>query len=227
MLASGHVADSVFYVMVEAPFALIASTRRRYGLFFYARFRDDIFAIFDAKNGIENVRDFISQFRRRSGPFAIKLETISRHGCQMLDMFVSVGPKGKPMFSLFTKPSSIWQPLSIESCHPISIHTHWPICQCIRIAERFSDPKEALLAVDKFKKAYEEACGVSVCNKRSLVDPKQPTSWLVLPYDLSLGRAGVQRAVDSVRVPSHIGSFQRVKVSWTLANKHLEHLLRI
>ena len=96
MLASGHVDDAVFYYMVEAPFALAVSTPEKYGLFFYARFKDDIFLVFDAKQGIERMRDFITEFRRRSGPFIIKMESVSRHGCQMLDMFVSVGPTGTP-----------------------------------------------------------------------------------------------------------------------------------
>ena len=172
------------------------------------------------------MRDFIAAFRRRSGPFALKLEHVSRHGCQMLDMFVSVGPKGKPKFALFTKPSSIWQPLSLESCHQIAIHKHWPISQVSRISERFSDSSEATHAVSEFKQAYSRASGgVEVCEKESFSAPKQSTSWMVLPFDFSIGNSKVQQAIDSVRVPS-MGSFERVRVSWSLACKHLMHLLR-
>ena len=226
MLAPGHVADSAFYSMVEAPFVLTTSTRRKFGLFFYARFKDDIFIIFDASSGVEKMRDFVCEFRKRSGPFILKMESVSRHGCQMLDLFVSVGPSGRLMFSLFSKPTSIWQPLSLESCHPLSIHMHWPISQCNRIAERFSCSRQSCLAVSQFKTAYKEANdGVEVCEKRPFSALKLSTNWMVLPFDFSIGYSRVQQAISQIRVPSS-APFDRVKVSWSLANKHLMHLVR-
>ena len=127
---------------------------------------------------------------------------------------------------LFSKPSSIWQRLFFESCHPLSIHMHWPISQCNRITERFSCSKGALLAVSQFKTAYKKANGgIEVCEKRPVSKPKQTTSWMVLPFDFSIGYSRVQRTIGSIRVPS-MAPFDVVKVSWSLANKHLMHLVR-
>ena len=43
--------------------------------------------------------------------------------------------------------------------------------------------------------------------------------------DFLIGQARVQQAIDSAGSPP-FGSFERVKVSWALAGKHLMHLLR-
>ena len=143
----------------------------------------------------------------------------------MLDLFVSRGLESVS-FSLFTKPTSIWQPLGLESCHHPSIHVHWPIAQCNRIRERFSDKAAAESEVSKFRRRYQiETGGIDICAKQPKRHPNLSTSWLVLPFDFVIGTSRIQRAIDRIRVPCN-GAFERVRVSWTLANNHLMHLLR-
>ena len=227
MLASGHIADASFYSLVEKTFVLLASTRRKYGLFFYCRFKDDIFTIFDAGNGLDGIREFLNEFKKRSKPFVINMDAVSRHGCQMLDLVVSVGPKNSPVFSLFTKPTNIWHPLSPESCHHSSIHLHWPVCQYKRIKARFSCQSEGVRAAGLFSRVYAEATGgVKICDQQPEPSRSVPTSWFVIPFDFVLGGSRVQQALSNVIVPVCIGAFERVKVSWTLGNKHLMHILR-
>ena len=154
------------------------------------------------------------------------MDEFSRHGCQMLDVFVSRGGSS-PTFKLYTKPSSIWQPLSLESCHHTSVHVHWPISQCMRIYERFSCPAAGRAAVDSFKRAYQNANGgVNICDRQPKQGLLKSYSWMVLPFDFVVGSlsARIQLALSNFRVPS--GAFNGVRVSWSLANQHLVHLLR-
>ena len=226
MAASGHIADSVFYFMAEKDFILEQTTRDSYGLVFYARFKDDIFLIFDTpEDSLYGIRRFVENFKRRSGPFLIQIDSISKHGCQMLDLFVSSGCS-TPKFSLFKKESSIWRPLSLESCHTPTVHVHWPINQCMRVRERFSDSTAAGIAVEDFRRAYQlEMGGVDICEmKRPRDKLVELCSWLVLPYDFIIGPSRVQQVLNRIKVPS--GALKRVRISWSLANKHLMHLLR-
>ena len=228
LAASGHVADATFYHHAEKDFVLEPSIRTTYGLFFYARFKDDIFLVFETPDDdISVIRKFLVDFKAKCDPFVISMDSISRRCCQMLDLCVSVGADRFPVFSLFTKPTSIWQPLGVESCHHPSIHLHWPINQCRRIRERFSDPDAGIQAVDEFCAAYRAATNVDI-------QPAQPkpnhgvlASWFIIPFDFVMMSAGIQKAFDSVRVPlGALGSFSRVKVSWSLCGPHLMHLLR-
>ena len=77
-----------------------------------------------------------------------------------------------------------------------------------------------------FRNAYQHATfGVSVCDVRPKLEPKVPTSWLLLPFDLVLGSAGIEQALDLITIP-FCCAFSRVSVGWYKGNKHLMHLLR-
>ena len=226
MLASGHVADAAFYEMVEKPFILKASTREHYSILFCARFKDDGILIFDAQDGIQHIAEFMNRVHEISRSFVVKLESISRTGCQMLDVFVSRDDFLRPHFVLFKKPSSIWQPLSPESAHHISIHKHWPLAQCKRIRERFSSPVEAELEVDSFKRAFFEATGVWLNEQIvSTKNQSNTSSWIVLPFNFALSNCGLSDILHNLKVP-RILPFSNIRVSWSLGNKHLMHLLR-
>ena len=127
-----------------------------------------------------------------AGPFVLKLDSVSKCECQMLDVnidfrFSVSGEKGYCCFSLLTKPSSIWQPLSPDSNHPKSIHVHWPRAQCARIRGLFSCAVAGDRAVKAFKLRYFNSFGVHICQPESKPDlPTRPTSWIVLPYNACL-----------------------------------------
>ena len=228
MLASGHVADAAFYEMVERPFILRTSTRKEFSLLFYARFKDDGLLIFDAQDGIQRIADFMDRIHEVSKCFTVKLESISRIGCQMLDVFVSCSDFLRPHFRLYTKPSIIWQPLSPESAHHISIHRHWPLAQCCRIRSRFSSAAEGDAEVLSFIKSFYEATGVLLVEeqqKSTKIKPKNASSWLVLPFNFVLSNSTFARAISDLRVPEEL-PFINVRVSWSLGSQHLMHLLR-
>ena len=130
-------------------------------------------------------------------------------------------------FCLFTKPSSIWKPLSPESMHAAFVHQHWPAAQCSRIQRRFSSSSEGTKAVSEFKSKLFNISGVAVGSMTKELKPFCCTSWLVLPFDFALVKSGVASAVSSVVVPNIVKhTIGKIRVSWALGNKRLMHLLR-
>ena len=230
MIPSGDISDLVLFSCLEKNFILKPSNRREFGILFYCRFRDDILLI--VNSSISSIRDLISNMNIHAAPFQLKLESMSSHKCQMLDLEITLCVRPSESFSLcsfglYTKPTSIWQPLAIDSVHPKSIHKHWPIAQCQRIYSKFSCPIKGKRAVDKFKAQYAESFGINIAEKpgngsRPIVSP---TRWLVLKYHSSLVRVGFTSVVCSLVVPSWF-PFKQIRTSWQLPNKHLIHLLR-
>ena len=155
------------------------------------------------------------------------LKTKTSNNKWWVNMTNVLGPSNPPsvVFSLFTKPSSIWKPLSPESLHPLSIHRNWPLAQVKRIVDRYSNKQDGLRAANAFKELYKNSFGIAIVEKHLPKLPKQITSWLVLPYNLVLVLGGLQKMVSSLRVPGGF-CFQKVGLSWSLGGKHLLHLLR-
>ena len=180
---------------------------------------------------LDDLRSLINDMRDAAHPFVLKLESVSKHGCQMLDVnvdfcFPVLGDVGHRVFSLFTKPSSIWQPLSPESLHPSSIHLHWPRAQCKRIGSKFSCAVEGNRALEAFKARYYNSFQVHIAEHTSKPDlPCAATSWIVVPYNVCLLLGGLARGVSSFVFPDGF-SFRRARLSWSLGSKHLIHLLR-
>ena len=103
LLPSGDIADCTFYNMVERTYILLGPTRRKHKILCYGRFKDDIVIIFNASDGISHIRDFIEELRRRAEFFKITLDSFSRHGCQMLDVDISISDSHLPRFRLYKK----------------------------------------------------------------------------------------------------------------------------
>ena len=84
------------------------------------------------------------------------------------------------------------------------------------------------VAVGKFRDLYFNSFGITFADfageRKSRLPKLDRTSWLVLPYNLCLVKAGISRVVSSLGVDSLLG--YRVGLSWSLGGKHLVHLLR-
>ena len=228
MIPSGFISDAALYALLEKDFILKTSTRKNYRILFYARFRDDIIMICDAQ--AEDIRELLDTSRTKAHPFKLKLESISSHGFQMLDVSVTLSCKESEAhyscsFDLFTKPTSIWKPLSPESNHPLNVHLHWPLAQCQRIRSKFSCKNAGEAAVQEFKTRYESSFGIKIAERHKFLSPKLPTSWIVFTYSLCLAKARLSSLVSKCFVPPGLG-FCRLRLSWRLGGKHLIHLLR-
>lgn len=199
--------------------------RRKFRVYFYCRFRDDILLL--AFGHVATNRELLECMRYHAKPFVLKLESGSKQGCQMLDLNVGVS-KGltfdSVFFRLYVKETSIWKPVSQGSIHPINIHTHWPRAQMQPILARFTSEEEGKQAVQRFKQTYFDSFRIPVSKSNLPKRPKQNTSWIVLPYNLCLV-PGLTRLVSTFVVP--LGFFCcKIGLSWKLSGKHLIHLLR-
>ena len=216
--------------MVEKVFILLPRVRRKYGILHYYRFKDDGIIVFDGKSSSDLRFEFFAAFRAFVDPFAVKVDSFSSHEFQMLDVLFWKGERFLSTSSLdsclFTKPSSIWMPLSVESMHPVFVHRHWPLSQCKRISKRFTNQSDGEAAVCAFKNRVFPSSGVHVGEgaKSPEHSNKTITSWLVLPFHFAISH--VAGAVNAVKVPTSIAAFGKVQVSWSLGNKRLMHLLR-
>lgn len=135
-------------------------------------------------------------------------------------------------YSLFTKPSSIWKPLSPLSCHPASVHFSWPAGQLKRIVNRCQSKQVGLQHVIKFKRDFEIATrldldhlsrSTSISSSRIHGD----VCWLVLPFNHCWASARFQRVLrDAMQTRSVIlGSFF-FKIAWRLGEPNLTLLFR-
>ena len=172
---------------------------------------------------------WLCQFpRHRLPPLLTSLESGDLLSNAYLNLQVFASAADLCYFSLFSSVRVFHMFSVCDFIDLHSIHLHWPTNQCKRISERFSDPRAGSRAVDQFCAAYKAATGVEVC-KPTQNRPKlgRPTSWIVIPFDFVMKAAGIQNVLDRVRVPlGALGSFDRVKTSWSLSSKHLMHKLR-
>ena len=86
LMCSGDVSDTAFHYMVEDAFITDAGVRRRYGVTFYGRIKDDIFIILD---GIVHARQWgalVREMRVRSQFFKLKVESLTSVSAIILDV---------------------------------------------------------------------------------------------------------------------------------------------
>ena len=94
----------------------------------------------------------------------------------------------------------------------------------MRIGKRFSDPWLAQQAVRDFKKSFFDATGVAIAvQNQPLPKLEHAVSWLVLPFNF-IYRNLIGRAIASVKPP--LSCFDKVRVSWSLGYKHIQHLIK-
>ena len=100
--------------------------RRRYGVKFYGRFKDDILIIFDGSVPAHTWGNFVRAIRLKSKFFKIKTESMTKLSVNMLDVTLSKDSEwertGRLSHYCFIKPTSIYTPLALSSAHPLHVH---------------------------------------------------------------------------------------------------------
>ena len=146
--------------------------------------------------------EFLDRFMTMSSPFVIKIEDISSHRTGFLDLVLHKGPRwhmtGLLDYSLYTKPSSLWLPLSSKSGHAPSVHMAWPVGQLVRLKRRFYCPSEASKAINDFKHRYKVANGhdffeFNSSSSSSPIRRNNQGSFVVLPCREEWNKAGIPR----------------------------------
>ena len=92
MTPSGSISDAVLHSTMEKNFFLKVSTRRRYGIVFYARFKDDILVI--VQSPFDEVIKLIDEMRVHATPFKLVVDSVSKSNCQMLDLDIRLVSRG-------------------------------------------------------------------------------------------------------------------------------------
>ena len=119
MLASGEIADSVFYILTERDFLLNCECRDRFGIHFYFRFRGDLWMCLEDK-GPENRFQMMNEIKRHSQFFEVKCMAVSRAISSFLDIHIEKGDGGRILTGVHFKDTSIYQPLAVA----ITRHTY-------------------------------------------------------------------------------------------------------
>ena len=237
-LASGELSDTTFYHLVEKPFTLDPRVQREFGVAHYGRFRDDGIICFLNTTSSTRLR-FFQRMQELAADYELTAEVADTDNIEMLDVSFFRGrmfdDHGVLDYRLFSKPSSVWRPLSQLSGHPSRVHQFWPRLQLRRIRKRFSCPAQAGRAQEEFRRKMFSASGIWF----SELQPKAQTAlrltdrlnggpWLVLPYHhcwtgIRLGAINrrLQFPGDLVRIGV---CFPRI--SWKLGSQRLVHLLQ-
>ena len=245
LVSSGEVSDSAFHWMVEETFLLQKSTRTTYEIFYYGRFKDDIFMIVGGNSGTR--KELIAKMRSHSRFFKLQVDDVSGSGVEMLDITIQrVHPTGwsRLVTSLYIKPTSISRPLAGTSMHPPFVHEHWPLSQVQRIRKLCGDGNIEKLHLDRFRsRLLHGDCHQFVRNKfkpdtmcttRSRkIEPSGSSldSWLILPFHFKWARARIGSALSAHcdNFSSTMGNLGipgfRIRLGWSLGGKHLYRII--
>ena len=207
----------------------------RYGILFYARFKDDWIII--ATCNRQDLVDFTAKFKQKSAPFQLKFE-VHRETTTMMDVTLEKGQgwrkTGRLDYKLYTKPSSQWQPLLSSSFHHPSVHLAWPTGQLCRIRRRCSEQQTANREVRRFCEQYHRHTGLFVQEetraKTMEVKPSPMLPRLILPYrtawDCSRISHICRRVWQKCGMETFTGEKADLQICWQLPNKHLLQQIR-
>ena len=186
MSVAGEVADLAFYAAAERPFILRPRTRRDNHILAHVRFKDDGLIVCK-KDRLRN-RQLFWNFDKETSFFKLTCESIGRDEFTMLDVRFFKGPKfsasGQLDYELYRKPSQVWKPLSILSCHHPSVHSHWPVGHRARIFRRFSCSLFAREEISRFEAQYKEINGVEEEVEVDVAADSGPCAHVFGPDDL-------------------------------------------
>ena len=229
---SGSISDATFYHMVEEPFALRKSIRRKFRVYVYVRFRDDIFL---ALGGTAETRlAFVNRMRKLSSEFELGMDAFSLQQVEMLDLTIYKGERHRRCqrldFKIFEKSTSIWVPLSPTSAHAPSVHRMWPVMQARRHAVRASNTvdgrRQRARYVEKLAKhgitvQKEKGKKVRMCEVSSVSVLSVSRMWLIFPFHPAWHNARLSRVIDSIPAPYDVARIGVLGISWRLAGQHL------
>ena len=148
--------------------------------------------------------------------FKLKVESVNARASQMLDLWLSKGPRwelsGCLDISMFSKPSVQGVPLSWKSWHHPNVHTSWPLsrilhyyrCTCSRVGFREAvktlytklcrhDPGHPSLVLLKTVLSTGKPCGDGKASRKQQ-NQVLKCSRLVIPFHPGIVRMGSRLA---------------------------------
>jgi len=201
LIHSAEVAESAFYMRVEAKFGTRPVIMQKYGIVRYWRYRDDILMISRDRRMLV---PYVRTIRRFSGYFIIDDVEISRHRMTFLQLLITKCDNEFTCCVTF-KPTSLGVPLDTTSGHPASVH-RWPMTylrsigklsttkkdcveSCERLLNRFRHHQSNPFIIQKMEACLEERSREKlIIRKVDLADAKRQ-AWFVCGYHPVLRRA--------------------------------------
>ena len=139
LVHAGDVADWLWYLGVERPFALKSSELRQYGISRYDRFRDDIMIASGDGPEIAAYVQGISTHALDMG-YILKLE-YSELVVPFLDIEITITDRGSYKCAQYVKPGAVENtPLDDRSGQPYHVHTTSPLSALTRGVALGSSP---------------------------------------------------------------------------------------
>ena len=193
---------------------------------------DDIFMVLSQP--LEERLRFVRRVVEKSKPFVVKVEEVSSHGVQFLDLFLYFGERYRKSgfldFRVHIKCTNISTPLLPTSLHPPSVHRSWPSSLIFREKSLTSSTHMISTNIRALEDRWNNA-GVLVPSQRPLrrlsfkasgsLSADSRVFRIVLPYFPRW--AGVcQPLLDAVRdLEIAPGLIARGEVAYMLGHLHL------
>ena len=237
-ISSGDISDTSFYMRVEKQFMLDPDVRRKYGIKFYARFKDDLLII--QNSSLEVATNLVARMREHSAFFKLKVDEVSRNAVVMLDVLLYKGSciHDAPLsHTLHVKPSSHWRPLSASSMHHDNVHRAWPKAQVARISSLCKSSQQKSMHLSSFR----EKLGKAGCITKGLDTPSIRNNqlsnncnvrYIIMPYVFPLRGLRLNNVFDQIHCMwnSCVSSVNKPlpvpRIAWRLGGPHLHRLLK-
>eukprot|EP00929_Paragymnodinium_shiwhaense_P102010 TRINITY_DN65211_c0_g1_i1.p1 TRINITY_DN65211_c0_g1~~TRINITY_DN65211_c0_g1_i1.p1 ORF type:complete len:294 (+),score=12.59 TRINITY_DN65211_c0_g1_i1:102-884(+) len=242
---SGEVSDAAFLERAERRWATVQSVQEAHGVVFYFRFKDDIIICMNAESCVRT--QFCREINRHAEFFDVRCESVSSTEAVFLDVLVVFGPRWEATGILdvipYSKPSSMWRPLSASSWHTMAVHYSWPIQHMARFCSRASNTlklRQHLHGfINEFEAAEPDHCALQSMKRfassafptrRTTRHTRRPSSsWMVIPFHPAWAFGPVRQAVNEVQRRWSCLLRTRpslsINIAWALADKH--HVLKV
>ena len=188
---SGELCDATFFATVEKGVVDCPDILKRHSVELFVRYKDDIFLLHSGDT--QSLRDFVGFLRQRSLVWKLEVESVSRQGCDFLDLDISKGARWRSTglldIGVHHKPTGLHQPLAPHSMHSLHAHHAWPKGLVAR-AKRLCNTKPLLRKeLAYIKQLLSARCG-TIYADQVLNNPKQLprlpchdlSSRIVVPY---------------------------------------------
>ena len=230
MNMSGEVSDETYHNLAET-WAASPEVRRIFGIKYYGRFKDDILVLID--NSLSECTRFVHLLRQKSKYFQLDVESVSKSVCVMLDVQLVKVPAagGYAIKSVaYTKPTSIWSPLSSLSMHAWHTPLAWPDAYIQRLEDICSQNRDYIRCKKQFLQRLAEKCQSHAflrnastrkpCNKFLSSPPNKNsrTLYAVMPFFFGYD---VAKFHDDLQTSCKKWSRNaRFTISWALGGTH-------
>ena len=228
LVCSGEVSDLAFLELVEKPFLLKQEHREEFGIVGYCRFKDDLLLI--TRGSLAKSSELISRMRSLSGPFKLKVESVSKTCVNMLDVTLFVQERNN-LYRISARPyvkaTSNWTPLSCTSMHAPHVHANWPSAYVSRLRGISTWSHDYRVAKKSFLSRLASKCSQHTFFSQQ---PKKPKSipiapnphhimYFVLPLWFGWNSRSLISSLDALHL-TNLSHQPAVKVSWCLGGRH-------